>query len=160
MDNFAYVGEKIKSIMKKKGYTYQKLAEEAKLAEKTIKLAVSAPASRTLDTLARIAKTLGISLAWLLEPAPPWEEEPQAPKKKIYLRVSEPTLDILTARANDLGISRSAYIDGILAQAARMYRVQCGECEGIFWVEQERGWQCCPYCGAREEEMIDEPIVQ
>ena len=163
-----YIGEKIKKMMEKRGIGFVELAKKANVAKRTVELAISDPGSRTLDVLGKIARALDVSLLYLLEPAPPWEdlyiysdeEEKKRLKKKIYLKLSEPVLDIVTARAKEIGISRSAYIDSVLEQAIRMYRVLCPNCEGVFWVEQERGWQCCPYCGAREEEMIDEPIVQ
>lgn len=156
-----FVGKRVRHYMKKRGLTFEALAEKAGVAKKTVELAISDPASRTLETLSKIARALDVSLLSLLEPAPPWKEEETLPRKeKIYVRVSEPVAQVLQARAKELGISISAYVAGILAQATRMYRVQCGECEGIFWVEQERPWKVCPYCGAEEKEMLDKPVVQ
>jgi len=163
-----YIGEKIKFLMKKRGMGFVDLAKKADVAKRTVELAISDPGSRTLDVLEKIARALGVSLLWLLEPAPPWpdlyiyneEEEAKRLKKKIYLKLSEPVLDVITRRANEIGISRSAYVNSILEQAIRLYRVLCPNCEGVFWVEQERGWKCCPYCGAKEDEMFDEPIIQ
>jgi len=168
MDSKNIIGEKIRFLMKKKGITYEKLAEMTGRARSTIQTAITDPKSRTLEVMEDISRALGVSLLWLLEPAPPWpdlyiyneEEEAKRLKKKIYLKLSEPVLDVITRRANEIGISRSAYVNSILEQAIRLYRVLCPNCEGVFWVEQERGWKCCPYCGAKEEEMIDEPIVE
>lgn len=156
-----YIGERLRHYMKKRKLSFEALAEKAGVAKKTVELAISDPGSRSLNTLAKIARALNVSLLSLLEPAPPWEEEETLPRKeKVYVRVSEPVAQILQARAKESGVSISAYVAGILAQATRMHRVQCGECEGIFWVEQERPWKVCPYCGVREKEMLDKPIVE
>ena len=155
------IGKKIRTSMEKRGLTFEALAERAGVSKKTVELAIQEPLSRTLETLIKIANALQVSLLYLLEPAPPWEEELTQPRnEKIYARVPESVAQVLQARAKELGISIAAYVAGILAQATRMHRVQCGECEGIFWVEQERPWRVRPYCGAAEEEMLDEPIVQ
>ncbi|WP_022853062.1 helix-turn-helix domain-containing protein [Thermodesulfatator atlanticus] len=142
-----HIGAKIKKLMQRRELTYEKLAKQAGIAKRTLELAISDPGGRTLATMEKIARTLGVSLVHLIEPAPLWEEEGTGPRKKVYARIDEKTLEFLKKRAEDCGTILSAYIDEILSQAARMYRVQCGECEGIFWVEREKPFCRCPYCG-------------
>lgn len=150
------VGEKIRHLMGKQRITFEGLAEKAGVARKTVELAISDPGSRTLDTLSKIAKALDVSLSYLIEPVLPWEGAGAGPRKQVYLSLPEDELEILTARAKDLGVPRSEYIEAILSQAVRMYRVLCDNCDGIFWVEQEKGWECCPYCGKKAEDSIIE----
>jgi|GEM_PF-6670437 len=158
--DFKHVGERIKELMEEKGITYEELARRSGKSTETIRLAINKPEARTIETLSAIANALGVSILYLLEPYPIVQEGGEGKLVKTYFRAEEKHLKGISRLAEDLGVSKSEVIRTILSQGLRMYRVLCPECDGIFWVEKEKQWKCCPYCGAREDETVDDFVVQ
>ena len=70
------------------------------------------------------------------------------------LNLDEETKAGLKDKADSLGIEIPELIRLVLRQGAKLLRVLCPECDGVFWVEDEREWMC-PYCGLKEPEVDD-----
>ena len=160
MENkFNYVGERIRKLMEENGMTYEVLSQKSGKSTETIRLAINNPSSRTIETLDAIARALGVSVLYLLEPYPLSNEPAERKLVKTHFRIAEEDLKKVAKIADDLGVSKSEVIRLILNQGLRMYRVLCPECDGIFWVEKTREEWRCPYCGAREGETVDDFII-
>jgi len=159
-NKFSYAGERIRKVMREKGITYEELARRSNKSVETIRLTINRPEARTLETLDEIARALGVSILYLLEPYPLECDKTAGKLVKFYFRIPEGDLKKIQEIADDLQISKSEVVRLILSQGLKMYRVLCPECDGVFWVEKTREEWRCPYCGAREGETVDDFIVQ